>query len=177
MNRPHRLSRALFLSILAVLLMATAGMAAGRSGAFRSAGSETNLTQGDSSGTDECSAQDQGTQDEDWGDVAWFENPFYHREDRDDRVVLAADVLQAGLYRYEYVTRAVTPGRHVVPPTHAEEKCSSVAPSQSSSIPSQLASIAAGAGAAHESTTAPSLHAVAPLLAHAPVPQCVASVT
>jgi hypothetical protein len=64
---------------------------------------------------------DEGTGDEDWGDVAWFENPFYHREDRDDRVVLAADVLQAGIYRYEYVARAVTPGRFVVPPTHAEE--------------------------------------------------------
>ncbi len=65
---------------------------------------------------------DQGTRGEaDWGDVAWWENPFYHREDRDDRVVLSADVLQAGLYRYEYVVRAVTPGRYVVPPTHAEE--------------------------------------------------------
>ncbi len=63
---------------------------------------------------------DQDT-DADFGDVAWWRQPFYHREDRDDRVVLSADVLEAGVYRYEYVARAVTPGTFVTPPTHVEE--------------------------------------------------------
>ena len=36
-------------------------------------------------------------------------------------VILAASDLEPGTYRYEYVARAVTPGRYVVPPTHAEE--------------------------------------------------------
>jgi len=59
--------------------------------------------------------------DEDYGDADRWYQPFQHRENRDDRVVLAASDLEPGTYRYEYVVRAVTPGRYVVPPTHAEE--------------------------------------------------------
>lgn len=59
--------------------------------------------------------------DEDYGDAAPWYQPFEHRENRDDRVVLGASDLEPGTYRYEYVARAVTPGRYVVPPTHAEE--------------------------------------------------------
>ncbi|MBI2895624.1 MAG: Ig-like domain-containing protein [Deltaproteobacteria bacterium] len=59
--------------------------------------------------------------DDDYGDVDPTYQPFYHRENRDDRVVLAANDLEPGNYRYEYVARAVTPGRYLVPPTHAEE--------------------------------------------------------
>src|SRR6185503_2386566 len=59
--------------------------------------------------------------DEDYGDVDETYQPFTHRENRDDRMVLAANDLEPGTYRYEYVVRAVTPGRYLVPPTHAEE--------------------------------------------------------
>jgi uncharacterized protein YfaS (alpha-2-macroglobulin family) len=51
----------------------------------------------------------------------WWWSPFYHREDRDDRVLLFADVLPAGVHHYEYLARAVTPGTFVVGPARAEE--------------------------------------------------------
>ena len=47
-------------------------------------------------------------------------DPFA-REIRDDRVVLFADHLPAGLYRYRYLARATTLGKFVLPPTRAEE--------------------------------------------------------
>ncbi|MDI7267433.1 MAG: alpha-2-macroglobulin family protein, partial [Myxococcota bacterium] len=51
----------------------------------------------------------------------WWWTPFYHRDDRDDRVVLYADSLPAGVHHYEYLARAVTPGTFVVGPLRAEE--------------------------------------------------------
>jgi alpha-2-macroglobulin len=46
---------------------------------------------------------------------------FDHREMRDDRVVLFADRLPAGVYEYTYLARATTIGRFVVAPVKAEE--------------------------------------------------------
>ncbi len=46
---------------------------------------------------------------------------FDHREMRDDRVVLFADRLPAGVYEYTYLARATTFGRFVVAPVKAEE--------------------------------------------------------
>jgi len=46
---------------------------------------------------------------------------FDHREMRDDRVVLFADRLPAGVYEYTYLARATTYGTFVVAPTKAEE--------------------------------------------------------
>jgi uncharacterized protein YfaS (alpha-2-macroglobulin family) len=40
---------------------------------------------------------------------------------RDDRVVLFADRLPAGVYEYTYLARATTYGSFVVAPTKAEE--------------------------------------------------------
>jgi uncharacterized protein YfaS (alpha-2-macroglobulin family) len=51
----------------------------------------------------------------------WWWSPFYHRQDRDDRVLLFADELPAGVHHYEYLARAVTPGTFVVGPARAEE--------------------------------------------------------
>lgn len=58
--------------------------------------------------------------DQDWSDEWWW-SPFYHREDRDDRLLLFADNLPAGVHHYEYLARAVTPGTYVVGPLRAEE--------------------------------------------------------
>jgi uncharacterized protein YfaS (alpha-2-macroglobulin family) len=46
---------------------------------------------------------------------------FSHREMRDDRVVLFADRLPAGVYEYTYLARATSYGSFVVAPTKAEE--------------------------------------------------------
>jgi alpha-2-macroglobulin len=46
---------------------------------------------------------------------------FDHREMRDDRVVLFADRLPAGVYEYTYLARATTYGSFIVAPTKAEE--------------------------------------------------------
>lgn len=42
------------------------------------------------------------------GNASWY---FHHREFRDDRVFLFAEHLPAGVYEYEYLVRATTPGR------------------------------------------------------------------
>ena len=55
----------------------------------------------------------------------------------------------------------------------AETKSSSVEPSQSSSIPLQSESSAAGVPGVQESTTAPLTQEVVPVEAQAPVPQAV----
>lgn len=47
--------------------------------------------------------------------------PFYHRETRDDRILLFADRLEPGVYEYVYLARATTVGNFVAPPTHIEE--------------------------------------------------------
>jgi uncharacterized protein YfaS (alpha-2-macroglobulin family) len=45
---------------------------------------------------------------------------FTHDEMHDDRVILYANALGPGLYRYPYLARAVTPGRFSVPAARAE---------------------------------------------------------
>ena len=40
---------------------------------------------------------------------------------RDERVEAFSSLLWAGVHKYDYVTRATTPGRFVVPPAKAEE--------------------------------------------------------
>ena len=45
---------------------------------------------------------------------------FTHRELRDDRVVLYAPKLRAGLYRRTYLARATTPGRYGAPSARGE---------------------------------------------------------
>jgi len=46
---------------------------------------------------------------------------FTHVEKHDDRVLLFADYLPAGVTSYSYLLRSVTKGRYTVPPTKAEE--------------------------------------------------------
>jgi uncharacterized protein YfaS (alpha-2-macroglobulin family) len=53
------------------------------------------------------------------GSTGW--NPFYHSEILDDRVLLFADAIQPGIYRYRYLGRATTPGEFVVAPAKAHE--------------------------------------------------------
>jgi hypothetical protein len=45
---------------------------------------------------------------------------FDHTQMRDDRMLLFADHLPAGVYTYSYTARATTIGEFVLPPTHAE---------------------------------------------------------
>jgi hypothetical protein len=53
-----------------------------------------------------------------WGDKYWESGlwRFNHIETRDDRVVLFADYLPAGVYEYEYVVRVTTKGTFASPP-------------------------------------------------------------
>jgi hypothetical protein len=53
-----------------------------------------------------------------WGDKYWASGlwHFNHIESRDDRVVLFADHLPAGVYEYEYVVRTTTTGIFANPP-------------------------------------------------------------
>jgi uncharacterized protein YfaS (alpha-2-macroglobulin family) len=50
-----------------------------------------------------------------------FWSPFNHVDRRDDRVVLFADRLPAGVHVSSFVARATTPGDFVLKPAHAEE--------------------------------------------------------
>ncbi len=52
-----------------------------------------------------------------WWSRTWYE----HQNMRDERVEAFTSLLWAGVHKYEYVTRATTPGRFVVPPAKAEE--------------------------------------------------------
>ena len=52
-----------------------------------------------------------------WWGWRWYE----HEGFRDDRVEVFSDRLWGGVWRYDYVARATTPGDFVVPPTKAEE--------------------------------------------------------
>jgi hypothetical protein len=45
---------------------------------------------------------------------------FDHTQMRDDRMLLFADHLPAGVYTYTYTARATTIGEFILPPTHAE---------------------------------------------------------
>lgn len=51
----------------------------------------------------------------------WWENVWKHIEYRDDRVFLFADTLEPGVYEYEYLAQAVTPGEFRIPPTQVYE--------------------------------------------------------
>src|SRR5262245_35066739 len=50
-----------------------------------------------------------------WG--PWFE----HQNLRDERAEAFSSLVWDGVYTYDYVTRATTPGSFVVPPARAEE--------------------------------------------------------
>ncbi|MEQ1505172.1 MAG: alpha-2-macroglobulin family protein, partial [Myxococcota bacterium] len=52
-----------------------------------------------------------------WWTRSWWE----HENLRDERVEAFTSLLWDGVYSYDYVARATTPGRFVVPPTRAEE--------------------------------------------------------
>jgi uncharacterized protein YfaS (alpha-2-macroglobulin family) len=49
------------------------------------------------------------------------QGPVDHSEQRDTHVMFSATQLEPGLYRYEYLARASTPGKYVVPPASAAE--------------------------------------------------------
>ncbi|HWQ99782.1 MAG TPA: MG2 domain-containing protein [Candidatus Methylomirabilis sp.] len=51
----------------------------------------------------------------------WWENVWKHIEFRDDRVFLFAENLEPGVYEYEFVATAITPGTFRVPPARAYE--------------------------------------------------------
>jgi len=52
----------------------------------------------------------------------WWYGPWYeHQNLRDERVEAFASLLWEGVYKYDYVARATTPGSFVVPPPRAEE--------------------------------------------------------
>ena len=55
-----------------------------------------------------------------WG-WRWHWTPFHHTELRDDRVLLFADRLPAGVYTHTYLARATTKGSFQVPPARALE--------------------------------------------------------
>jgi uncharacterized protein YfaS (alpha-2-macroglobulin family) len=56
------------------------------------------------------------------GDYWWWWRTWYeHQNLRDERVEAFTSLLWSGVYDYDYVARATTPGRFVVPPTKAEE--------------------------------------------------------
>jgi uncharacterized protein YfaS (alpha-2-macroglobulin family) len=56
------------------------------------------------------------------GRYTWWYGPWYeHQNLRDDRAEAFASLLWEGVHRYDYVARATTPGRFVVPPPRAEE--------------------------------------------------------
>lgn len=58
---------------------------------------------------------------EDWEMSYWWGNAWKHVENRDDRVFLFADSLQPGVYEYDAVAQATTPGRFRIPPTQVFE--------------------------------------------------------
>ncbi|HET6584093.1 MAG TPA: hypothetical protein VFG69_11605, partial [Nannocystaceae bacterium] len=52
----------------------------------------------------------------------WWWRPWYeHQNMRDERVEAFASLLWEGVHDFDYVARATTPGRFVVPPPKAEE--------------------------------------------------------
>lgn len=55
-------------------------------------------------------------------DMYWWWGTWYqHEQLRSDRTEAFTTYLPAGVYSYEYIARATTPGTFVVPPTRAEE--------------------------------------------------------
>lgn len=51
----------------------------------------------------------------------WWENVWKHIEMRDDRVFLFAENLEPGVYEYEFLAKAITPGEFRLPPARAYE--------------------------------------------------------
>ena len=52
----------------------------------------------------------------------WWWGPWYQHENlRDERIEAFTPLLWDGVWRYDYIARATTPGEFVVPPTKAEE--------------------------------------------------------
>ncbi|MEM9453838.1 MAG: alpha-2-macroglobulin family protein [Myxococcota bacterium] len=61
-------------------------------------------------------------EDEERGGYWWWARTWYeHQNMRDERVEAFTSLLWSGVYDYDYVARATTPGRFVVPPSKAEE--------------------------------------------------------
>lgn len=56
-----------------------------------------------------------------WEQSWWWENIWRHIELRDDRVFLFAENLEPGVYEYDFVAQALTPGEYRVPPARAYE--------------------------------------------------------
>lgn len=54
-------------------------------------------------------------------DDGWWSDAWTHKEFRDDRVFLFADRLKPGIYEYEFLAKAVTPGIFRLPPSQAFE--------------------------------------------------------
>jgi hypothetical protein len=73
---------------------------------------------GDDAGYDDDGGEGTGGPP-DFGRGYW--TPFNHVERRDERVVLFADELPAGVHETTLVARATTPGQFVSRPAHAEE--------------------------------------------------------
>jgi hypothetical protein len=71
---------------------------------------------------DETGEADEGGES---ADLEWYEfgfwNPFDHVELRDDRILLFADWLPAGVHSLNLVARATTSGTYVLQPARAEE--------------------------------------------------------
>ena len=64
----------------------------------------------------------QDPSDPDYGYGWWWWWPWYeHQNMRDQRAEAFTSLLWEGVYQYDYVTRATTPGTFVVPPAKAEE--------------------------------------------------------
>lgn len=57
----------------------------------------------------------------DWEMRWWWRNAWDHIEQRDDRVFLFAENLEPGIYEYEFIATAVTPGEFRVPPARVYE--------------------------------------------------------
>ena len=55
-----------------------------------------------------------------WG-WRWWNTWWNHENQRDNETEVFADQLWGGTHEYDYLIRATTPGRYVVPPTKAEE--------------------------------------------------------
>ena len=52
----------------------------------------------------------------------WWWGPWYQHENlRDERIEAFTPLLWDGVWHYDYIARATTPGVFVVPPTKAEE--------------------------------------------------------
>ena len=57
----------------------------------------------------------------DWEYGWWWENVWKHIELRDDRVFLFSEHLDPGVYEYEFLAQAITPGEFRVPPARVYE--------------------------------------------------------